>query len=93
MKSILVKLVSFLVLASAAACAHVDDVPDDEEVADPTVVEVQAIEGNAEIAPVCFYYTCPRTGRSYGGQSDYAARHRCELACGDFCTFDGNICA
>lgn len=44
-------------------------------------------------AAECFFYTCPRTGRSYGGTTQYSAQHRCELNCGGFCTYDGNICA
>lgn len=40
----------------------------------------------------CYFYKCPRTGRSYGGTTDYEARHKCELSCGGFCTFVDNIC-
>ncbi len=49
--------------------------------------------GPGEALIDCFIYTCPRTGRNYSGSTDYAARHRCELACGNFCTFTANVCA
>ncbi|MFP2957788.1 hypothetical protein ACLEPN_08145 [Myxococcus sp. 1LA] len=58
----------------------------------PDESAAKAGEPASDAAPECFFYTCPRTGRTYGGISDYAARHRCELICGDFCTFARNDC-
>ncbi|AKQ67939.1 hypothetical protein A176_004851 [Myxococcus hansupus] len=48
--------------------------------------------GSDESLVDCFIYTCPRTGRTYSGPTDYAARHRCELNCGNFCTYTSNVC-
>ncbi|MCE9673227.1 hypothetical protein LY474_36010 [Myxococcus stipitatus] len=52
----------------------------------------ETIRQESELAN-CIFYVCPATGKRYGGTTDYAARHLCELRCGDFCTFDGNDCA
>ena len=87
----LTKLLPLMVLAPTLACTPVDDMA--EETPGPTDVQIQVSEPTAVPATECYIYTCPQTGRSYSGKSDYAARHRCELICGDFCTFEGNICA
>lgn len=97
------RLVSFGVVAflygmmALTGCSIISNNDDhDEDAADilnqDEEGEFKGAAPSSASTATCYFYECPSTGRSYGGTTNYAARHRCELSCGDFCTFVDNVC-
>lgn len=93
MKNALGKWCLLVALMSLTACGTGDEATVAEETAAPVTTRVEAGGPEQPATTFCYYYTCPRTGRSYGGSTLYEAEHRCELNCGDYCTYAGNVCA
>jgi Tol biopolymer transport system component len=85
-------LLSLVSAASMVACAEADTA-DEAGAPEALGTELESVApAPAAVTVDCFVYKCPQTGRTYTGATDYAARHRCELSCGNFCTFVENLC-
>jgi hypothetical protein len=82
----------FVMMSGCGEVTSGDDGDDEETVSPVDQEEEVGSPVDQGLLPNCYVYRCPRNGRTYVGTTDYEARHRCELNCGNFCTFVENVC-